>query len=121
MSFKCVLMCWIVSIFPGEDGPTHQPIEMLDTLRCMPNLLVFRPADRTETKAAYVLAMKHKSTPSVISLSRQNTPYIAGIVADALVYFVVFAIVVAWLSNRFPSVEIRTSSSFVFRRLGQYK
>lgn len=63
---------------PGEDGPTHQPVEMLDSLRAMPNLHVFRPADRNETKAAYVLAMKHRHTPTVISLSRQNTPYIAG-------------------------------------------
>jgi transketolase len=51
---------------------------MLDSLRAMPNLHVFRPADRNETKAAYVLAMKHRHTPTVISLSRQNTPYIAG-------------------------------------------
>lgn len=52
---------------------------MLDSLRAMPNLHVWRPADRTETKAAYVSGMKNKGTPTVISLSRQNTPYIAGI------------------------------------------
>ena len=51
---------------------------MLDSLRAMPNLHVHRPADRNETKAAYILAMKHRSTPSVISLSRQNVPYITG-------------------------------------------
>lgn len=62
----------------GEDGPTHQPVEMLDSLRAMPNLYVFRPADRNETKGAYVISMKHRNTPTVISLSRQNTPYITG-------------------------------------------
>lgn len=66
------------SIGLGEDGPTHQPIEMLDSLRAMPNLFVFRPADKSETKGAYVLSMKHRHTPTVISLSRQNTPYIKG-------------------------------------------
>jgi transketolase len=81
----CVCLCVCLPFYlfvcctpAGEDGPTHQPIEMLDSLRCMPNLLVFRPADREETKGAYVQAMQHKSTPSVISLSRQNTPYIEG-------------------------------------------
>ena len=66
------------SIGLGEDGPTHQPVEMLDSLRAMPNLFVFRPADRSETKGAYVVSMKHRHTPTVISLSRQNTPYIKG-------------------------------------------
>lgn len=66
------------SIGLGEDGPTHQPVEMLDTLRCMPNLLLIRPADLTETKGAYVVAMQHSHTPTVISLSRQNTPFIEG-------------------------------------------
>lgn len=66
------------SIGLGEDGPTHQPVEMLDTLRCMPNLLLIRPADLSETKGAYVVAMQHPHTPTVISLSRQNTPFIEG-------------------------------------------
>jgi len=66
------------SIGLGEDGPTHQPIEMLDTLRCMPNLLLIRPADLSETKGAYVVAMQHAHTPTVISLSRQNTAFIQG-------------------------------------------
>jgi len=66
------------SIGLGEDGPTHQPIEMLDTLRCMPNLLLIRPADLSETKGAYVVALQHTHTPTVISLSRQNTPFIEG-------------------------------------------
>jgi transketolase C-terminal domain/subunit len=63
---------------PGEDGPTHQPVEMLDALRAMPNMHVWRPSDKTETKAAYLSGMRQKHTPTVISLSRQNTPYLAG-------------------------------------------
>ena len=66
------------SIGLGEDGPTHQPVEMMDALRCMPNLLLIRPADLSETKGAYVVAMQHAHTPTVISLSRQNTPFIEG-------------------------------------------
>jgi len=58
---------------------------MLDSLRAMPNLYVFRPADRNETKGAYVISMKHRNTPTVISLSRQNTPYIKGKCAYILV------------------------------------
>lgn len=66
------------SIGLGEDGPTHQPIEMLETLRCIPNLNVIRPADRNETKGAYVIAIENTHTPSVLSFSRQNTPCIEG-------------------------------------------
>lgn len=61
------------SIFLGEDGPTHQPIEHLAALRAMPNLHVLRPADANEVKGAW-LAMLHYKSPSVIVLSRQNLP-----------------------------------------------
>lgn len=66
------------SIGLGEDGPTHQPIEILQSLRAMPNLLVFRPADGNETAGAYQLALEHAHTPSVLSLSRQGVPTLAG-------------------------------------------
>lgn len=66
------------SIGLGEDGPTHQPIEMLQSLRAMPNLLVFRPADGNETAGAYQVALEHAHTPSVLSLSRQGVPTLAG-------------------------------------------
>ncbi|KAJ1426263.1 Transketolase, thiamine diphosphate binding domain-containing protein [Ochromonadaceae sp. CCMP2298] len=66
------------SIGLGEDGPTHQPVEMLETLRAIPNLLTLRPADQTETKGCYAIAMQRAKTPSVISLSRQATPYLPG-------------------------------------------
>ena len=60
------------SIGLGEDGPTHQPIEQLSGLRSIPNLSVFRPADRMETIECWELALKNSKTPSVLSLTRQN-------------------------------------------------
>ena len=60
------------SIGLGEDGPTHQPIEQLSGLRAIPNLNVFRPADRYETIECWEQALKSKKTPSVLSLTRQN-------------------------------------------------
>jgi transketolase len=62
------------SIGLGEDGPTHQPVEHLASLRAMPNLLVFRPADAVETAECWRAALEAKTTPSVLSLSRQKTP-----------------------------------------------
>jgi len=60
------------SIGLGEDGPTHQPIEQLSGLRSIPNLNIFRPADRMETIECWEIALKNKKTPSVLSLTRQN-------------------------------------------------
>ena len=60
------------SIGLGEDGPTHQPIEQLTGLRSIPNLNVFRPADRIETIECWEQALKQLKTPSVLSLTRQN-------------------------------------------------
>ena len=60
------------SIGLGEDGPTHQPIEQLTSLRSIPNLNVFRPSDTIETFECWQLALESKNTPSVISLTRQN-------------------------------------------------
>ena len=60
------------SIGLGEDGPTHQPIEQLSGLRSIPNLNVFRPADRIETIECWEHALKTANTPSVLSLTRQN-------------------------------------------------
>ena len=62
------------SIGLGEDGPTHQPIEHLASLRAVPNLLVFRPADAIETAECWELALMAKSAPSVLVLSRQGLP-----------------------------------------------
>jgi len=62
------------SIGLGEDGPTHQPVEHLASLRAIPNLLVFRPADAVETVECWQLALQAKDRPSVIALTRQNVP-----------------------------------------------
>jgi transketolase len=62
------------SIFIGEDGPTHQPIEQLASLRAIPNVRVLRPADAEETAVAWRLAMERTDGPTVIALSRQNLP-----------------------------------------------
>ncbi len=60
------------SIGLGEDGPTHQPIEQLSGLRAIPNLNVFRPADRIETIECWEKALKSSKTPSILTLTRQN-------------------------------------------------
>ena len=60
------------SIGLGEDGPTHQPIEQLTSLRSIPNLNVFRPSDTIETFECWQLALENKNTPSVIALTRQG-------------------------------------------------
>ncbi|WP_114215997.1 transketolase [Ochrobactrum sp. 3-3] len=62
------------SIGLGEDGPTHQPVEHLASLRAMPNLHVFRPADTIETLECWAVAVSDPHTPSVLALSRQNVP-----------------------------------------------
>jgi transketolase len=64
------------SIGLGEDGPTHQPVEHLASLRAMPNLNVFRPCDTVETIECWELALRARKTPSVLALTRQNLPQI---------------------------------------------
>jgi transketolase len=60
------------SFYVGEDGPTHEPVEQLASLRCIPGLTTIRPADPTETAAAWIAAMENKSGPTAILLTRQN-------------------------------------------------
>lgn len=62
------------SIGLGEDGPTHQPVEHLASLRAMPNLNILRPADATETLECWQIALEQEQTPSMLVLSRQNLP-----------------------------------------------
>ena len=66
------------SIGLGEDGPTHQPIETLASLRALPNILTLRPADGNETSGCYLAALEHRDMPSVLILTRQNLPHLAG-------------------------------------------
>ena len=72
------------SIGVGEDGPTHEPIEQLAMLRATPNVNVFRPADAMETAAGWYLAVTSEKTPTVLVLTRQNLPQLAGSSKDAL-------------------------------------
>jgi transketolase len=65
------------SIFLGEDGPTHQPIEQLAALRAIPGLRVIRPADANETAEAWRLAIEHRHGPTALALTRQNLPILA--------------------------------------------
>jgi transketolase len=62
------------SIGLGEDGPTHQPVEHLASLRAMPNLLVLRPADAIETAESWQIALERKTGPTLLALTRQNLP-----------------------------------------------
>jgi len=74
------------SIGLGEDGPTHQPIEMLELLRATPNLLTIRPCDGNEVVGAYKIAIIEKETPTFLSLSRQGVPTIKGSSADKVAH-----------------------------------
>jgi transketolase len=62
------------SIGVGEDGPTHQPVEHMASLRAMPGLITFRPADAVETAECYAAALAERQAPSALALSRQNLP-----------------------------------------------
>jgi transketolase len=66
------------SIGLGEDGPTHQPVEQLASLRAMPNLHVIRPADANETVAAWQVALSRRGGPTALVLSRQKLPLLEG-------------------------------------------
>lgn len=72
------------SIGVGEDGPTHEPIEQLAMLRALPNFSIFRPADATETAAAWYYAITNQTTPTALALTRQNLPQLAGSSKEAL-------------------------------------
>jgi transketolase len=74
MGLRVIYVMTHDSIGLGEDGPTHQPIEHLVSLRAIPNLLVFRPADAVETAECWELALQQDAAPSVLALSRQAVP-----------------------------------------------
>ncbi|MDT2297115.1 transketolase [Enterococcus faecium] len=75
------------SVAVGEDGPTHEPIEQLASVRCMPGVQVIRPADGNETRAAWKVAMETTDAPTILVLSRQNLPVLPSTkeVADEMV------------------------------------
>jgi transketolase len=72
------------SIGLGEDGPTHQPIEHLASLRAMPGLTVIRPADANETALAWRAALERTKGPTALILSRQTLPVLADVPRDAV-------------------------------------
>lgn len=72
------------SIGVGEDGPTHEPIEQLAMFRALPNFVVYRPCDATETNAAWYAAISSKNHPTALVLTRQNLPQLAGSSKEAL-------------------------------------
>ena len=72
---------WVMthdSIALGEDGPTHQPIEHITSLRAIPDLIVIRPGDANETSGAYKVAVENRKRPTLLALSRQNLPILDG-------------------------------------------
>ncbi|MES2906177.1 MAG: transketolase [Pseudomonadota bacterium] len=74
MGVRSIFVMTHDSIGLGEDGPTHQPVEHVASLRAMPNLLVFRPADTVETIEAWECALQNDERPSLLALTRQNLP-----------------------------------------------
>jgi transketolase len=76
MGLRVVYVMTHDSIGLGEDGPTHQAVEHIASLRAIPNLNVFRPADAVETAECWLLALENTSTPSVLALTRQGVPTI---------------------------------------------
>ena len=70
------------SVWIGEDGPTHQPVEQLAALRAIPNLVLIRPADANETAAAWRVALERRDGPTALALTRQKLPVLAETVRD---------------------------------------
>ncbi|MBA4686508.1 MAG: transketolase [Candidatus Galacturonibacter soehngenii] len=97
------------SIGVGEDGPTHEPIEQLAMLRALPNFSTFRPADATETAAAWYYAISNKKTPTALALTRQNLPQLAGSSKEALKG----GYVIADATKEVPDVILMASGSEV--------
>ena len=72
------------SVAVGEDGPTHQPVEHVSTLRAIPNLAVIRPADGKETAGAYRVAVASRRRPTLLTLTRQGVPHLENTDAAAV-------------------------------------
>ncbi|MDK2857154.1 MAG: transketolase [Verrucomicrobiota bacterium] len=101
------------SFYVGEDGPTHQPIETLMSLRLIPNLTVIRPSDATETKSAWITALENKSGPTAILLSRQNLPIFDRNVLPSACNLKKGAYTI-WESGDVPDIIIMASGSEVW-------
>lgn len=101
------------SIAVGEDGPTHEPIEQLASLRIIPDLTVIRPADANETSAAWAYSVENKSNPVALVLSRQNLPVLEGTAEKAREGIKKGAYVVSEAANGQPVAQIIATGSEV--------
>ncbi|GFN32100.1 transketolase [Paenibacillus xylaniclasticus] len=101
------------SIAVGEDGPTHEPIEQLASLRIIPDLTVIRPADANETSAAWAYSVENKSNPVALVLSRQNLPILEGTADKAREGVKKGAYVISDAANGQPVAQIIATGSEV--------
>lgn len=101
------------SIAVGEDGPTHEPIEQLASIRIIPDLTVIRPADANETSAAWAYAVENTSGPVVLVLTRQNLPILEGTVEGVRENVKKGAYVVSDAANGAPVAQIIATGSEV--------
>ncbi|MGV6971054.1 transketolase [Bacillus halotolerans] len=101
------------SIAVGEDGPTHEPVEQLASLRAMPNLSLIRPADGNETAAAWKLAVQSTNHPTALVLTRQNLPTIDQTAEEALAGVEKGAYVVSKSKNETPDALLIATGSEV--------
>lgn len=101
------------SIAVGEDGPTHEPIEQLASIRIIPDLTVIRPADGNETSAAWAYAVENTSNPVALVLTRQNLPILEGAVSNAREGIRRGAYVVSDAANGKPQAQIIATGSEV--------
>src|SRR5690606_15205257 len=101
------------SIGLGEDGPTHQPVEQLTSLRCIPNVTVIRPADAAETAEAWRSALLHKNGPVALALTRQKLPLLDRTKYGAVAGAAKGAYVLADAPSGNPDVVIIASGSEV--------
>ncbi|EPY10660.1 transketolase [Paenibacillus alvei] len=101
------------SIAVGEDGPTHEPIEQLASVRIIPNVTVIRPADANETSAAWAYTLQNQSNPVVLVLTRQNLPILEGSVAASREGVARGAYVVSDAKDGKPQAQIIATGSEV--------
>jgi transketolase, bacterial and yeast len=101
------------SIAVGEDGPTHEPIEQLASIRIIPDLTVIRPADANETSAAWAYAVENQSNPVALVLTRQNLPILEGTVSGSRENLKRGAYVVSDAANGAPQAQILATGSEV--------
>jgi len=101
------------SIAVGEDGPTHEPIEQLASIRIIPDLTVIRPADANETSAAWAYAVENTSNPVALVLTRQNLPVLAGTIEGTRENVRKGAYVVSDAANGAPVAQIIATGSEV--------